>query len=193
MHMTYPFTPKGSHIRFCTNCGADIARTVPPGDGKPRAVCTSCGVIQYENPKMVVGCIPMWKDQILLCRRAIEPRYGYWTLPAGFMENGESTAEGAARETIEEAGARVVELSPFALIDVPHVHQVHLYFLARLADTDFHPGDESLEAKLFTRAQLPWNDLSFRTVTETLKHFFADRERGGYGFHHETLTYPPRP
>ena len=154
-------------------------------------MCPNCGAIHYENPKLVVGCIPVWKDRVLLCRRAIEPRYGYWTLPAGFMENGESTAEGASRETMEEAGARVHDLRAFTLIDVPYVHQVHLYFIATLDDLDFSSGDESLETRLFTETQIPWEELSFRTVIETLKHFLADQARGKFGFHRQTLGNPP--
>ena len=188
-----PFATQRYQIRFCTHCGGSISRHAPPGDGRARAICESCGTIHYENPKLVVGCIPVWEDRILLCRRAIEPRYGFWTLPAGFMENGESTADGAARETVEEAGARVHDLQAFALIDVPYVHQVHLYFIAKLTDLAFSSGDESLETKLYTESEIPWDDLSFRTVIETLKHFFADRARGTFGFHRETLTYPPRP
>jgi ADP-ribose pyrophosphatase YjhB (NUDIX family) len=180
-------------IRYCAHCGGSILRQPPPGDGRDRAVCPTCGAIHYENPKLVVGCIPTWEDKILLCRRAIEPRYGYWTLPAGFMENGESTSDGAARETIEEAGARVHDLKPFALIDVPYVHQVHMYFTAQLTDLNFTSGDESLETRLFAENEIPWDDLSFRTVVETLKHFFADRAHGSFSFHHDTLAYPPRP
>ena len=191
--MTNPFASVRSEVKACSNCGAKVARRRPPGDSRERAICDSCGVIHYENPKLVVGCIPIWEDKVLLCRRAIEPRYGFWTLPAGFMENGESTAEGAARETIEEAGAKVLDLQAFTLIDVPYVHQVHLYFIARLTDLDFSPGEESLETRLHAEHEIPWEDLSFRTVIETLKHFFADRARGAFGFHHETLAYPPRP
>ena len=190
---THSLAAHRHQIRFCTQCGGAIRRQPPPGDGRDRAVCSVCGAIQYENPKLVVGCIPTWEDKVLLCRRAIEPRYGYWTLPAGFMENGESTADGAARETAEEAGARVHDLRPFALIDVPYVHQTHLYFTARLTDLDYTPGEESLEARLFAEADIPWDDLSFRTVILTIKHFFADRARGSFGFHHDTLAYPPRP
>ena len=141
----------------------------------------------------MVGCIPVWEQRILLCRRAIEPRYSYWTLPAGFMENGESTSEGAARETLEEAGATVRELEPFAMIDVPYVHQVHLYFRAALVAPTWQCGDESLEARLFAEPEIPWDDLSFRTVIETLTLFLADRAQGRYGFHHRVLSYPPRP
>ncbi len=176
----------------CSQCGARTDRRVPPGDGRERTVCTACGAIHYENPKLVVGCIAQWNGRILLCRRAIEPRYGYWTLPAGFMENGETAAQGAARETMEEAGARVLELRPFALIDVPYVHQVHLFFLAELATDRFASGEESLETRLYAEAEIPWPDLSFRTVIESLELFFADRARGKFGFHSKTIAQAPR-
>ena len=181
--------PRSLH---CSQCGARTDRRVPPGDGRERTVCTACGAIHYENPKLVVGCIAQWDGLILLCRRAIEPRYGYWTLPAGFMENGETAAQGAARETMEEAGARVLELRPFALIDVPYVHQVHLFFLAELATDRFASGEESLETRLYAEAEIPWPELSFRTVIETLELFFADRARGTFGFHNKTIAHPPR-
>ena len=190
-----PVNPLRTHNpRFlhCSQCGARTDRRVPPGDSRERSVCTACGVIHYENPKLVVGCIAQWDGRILLCRRAIEPRYGYWTLPAGFMENGETTAQGAARETMEEAGAHVIELRPFALIDVPYVHQVHLFFLAELATDRFASGEESLETRLYAEAEIPWPDLSFRTVIETLELFFADRARGTFGFHSKTIAQPPR-
>lgn len=178
---------------YCGQCGGRIRQTVPPGDSRLRSVCEACGAIQYDNPKLVVGCIPQWGDRVLLCRRAIEPRYGYWTLPAGFMENGESTAEGAARETLEEAGARVEELEPFSLLDVPPVNQIHLYYRARLCDTAFANGDETLESRLFAESEIPWEMLSFRTVTETLRLYFADRAAGRFGFHQKTLSAPPVP
>jgi ADP-ribose pyrophosphatase YjhB (NUDIX family) len=187
------FAINSPQMRYCIQCGGAIKQIIPPGDGRLRAVCGVCGAIHYQNPKVVVGCIPVWNDQILLCRRAIEPRYGFWTLPAGFMENGESTIEGAMRETLEEAGAYVQDLVPFTLIDVPYVHQVHLYFLATLVNIEFSPGEESLETKLYMEPDIPWDDLSFRTVIETLRHYFADRARGAFGFHQSTLAYPPRP
>jgi ADP-ribose pyrophosphatase YjhB (NUDIX family) len=134
-----------------------------------------------------VGTIPIWRDSVLLCRRAIEPRYGKWTLPAGFMEIGESTAEGATRETLEEAGARV-RLGPlFSMLDVPHVEQVHIFFRAELLDLDFAPGDESLEVRLFEEAEVPWDELAFRTVSTTLRLFFEDRARGAFGIHTEAI------
>ena len=174
-------------MKFCPNCAAPIAQRVPPGDSVPRYVCDACGSIHYQNPKMVLGCLPQWESRLLLCRRAIEPRYGYWTLPAGFMENGESTGEGAARETLEEAGARVELIAPFSIISVPYVNQVHVFFRARLLDLDFKAGEESLEVALFEEAQVPWKDIAFRTVGLTLKHWFADRTRGAFGFHAEDI------
>ena len=174
-------------MKFCPSCAAPLAKRVPPGDSLPRYLCDTCGSIHYENPRLVVGCVPEWEGRILLCRRAIEPRYGYWTLPAGFMENGETTAQGAARETMEEAGARVELTAPFSMISVPYVNQVHLFYRARLLDLEFKPGDESLEVSLFEEARIPWKDVAFRTVGLTLKHWFADRARGSFGFHAEDI------
>jgi ADP-ribose pyrophosphatase YjhB (NUDIX family) len=159
----------------------------------PRDVCDACGSIHYVNPKLVLGSIPEWEGRILLCRRAIEPRYGYWTLPAGFMENGETTGEGAARETLEEAGARIELGALYSMIDVPQVEQVHLFYLATLLHLDFEPGPESLEAKLFTEAEIPWDDIAFRTVGQTLRWYFEDRRAGHYGLHTSAIRYTPRP
>jgi ADP-ribose pyrophosphatase YjhB (NUDIX family) len=174
-------------MKFCANCGAGVSQRVPPGDSLPRAVCDNCGIIHYQNPKLVVGSMPQWEDKLLLCRRAIEPRYGYWTLPAGFMENSETVAEAAARETLEEAGARVELSDAFSMISVPYVNQVHVFFRARLLALDFKPGVESLEVALFEESAVPWKDIAFRTVGLTLKHWFADRARGSFGFHAEDL------
>jgi ADP-ribose pyrophosphatase YjhB (NUDIX family) len=174
-------------MKFCPSCGAEVASRVPPGDSLPRHVCDACGHVHYQNPKLVLGSIPEWQGRLLLCRRAIEPRYGYWTLPAGFMENDETTAEAAARETLEEAGARVELQEPFSMISVPYVNQVHVFYRARLLDLEFRPGVESLEVMLFEEGRVPWNDIAFRTVGLTLKHWFADRARGSYGFHAEDL------
>ena len=164
---------------------------MPPGDSLPRDVCDACGSIHYVNPKLVLGAIPVWEEggeaRLLLCRRAIEPRYGYWTLPAGFMENDETTAEAALRETLEEAGARVELREPFSMISVPYVNQVHVFYRARLLDLEFKPGVESLEVALFEEAQIPWKQIAFRTVGLTLRHWFADRSRGAFGFHAEDL------
>ena len=174
-------------MKFCSNCGAAVVRRVPPGDTLPRWVCDECGVVHYRNPLMVVGTIPEQEGKILLCRRAIEPRYGYWTLPAGFLENDETTGQGAQRETMEEAGARIELGDAFTLISVPRVNQVHLFYRARLLDLDFKPGEETLEVALFDESGLPWKDLAFRTVELTLRRWFADRAKGGFGFHAEDL------
>lgn len=166
--------------RFCAACGQPVARRIPAGDSRDRDCCDHCGTIHYQNPRPVVGTIPVWEDKVLLCKRAIEPRLGYWTLPAGFMEIGETTAEGAQRETLEEAGARIAMGPLFTMIDVPHAEQVHLFYRAELLDLDFAAGTESLAVRLFTEAQIPWHDLAFRTVSTTLELFFADRARGSF-------------
>ena len=165
-------------------------RRVPPGDNLPRWVCEQCGDIHYQNPKLVVGSVPEFEGRLLLCRRAIEPRYGYWTLPAGFMENDETAGQAALRETLEEAGAQVELGAPFSLISVPYVNQVHLFYRARVREPQFTPGEESLEVALFEESRIPWQDIAFRTVGLTLKHWFADRKAGAFGFHAEDL--PPR-
>ena len=189
-------------MKFCSECAHPVTVAIPEGDNRPRFVCTHCGTIHYQNPKMVVGSIPVWERdgelKVLLCKRAIEPRYGYWTLPAGFMENGETTSAAAARETEEEAGANV-RLGPlFTLLNVAHVHQVHLFYLAELLDLDFAPGIESLDVQLFSEDEIPWSDLAFPTIRTTLELFFADRSRmrtdgGTYGFHTHDITGPMRP
>lgn len=170
-------------MKYCSACGAPVRHRIPSGDNRHRYVCDACGAIHYQNPRMVVGCLPEWQDKVLLCRRAIEPRLGLWTLPAGFMENGETTAEGAIRETLEEAGARVELLGLYSLINVPDISQVYLLFRARLLDLDFAPGEESLEVALFDEAHIPWQELAFRTVHTTLEHYFADRRRGEFPLH----------
>lgn len=179
-------------MRFCSACGSSVAQSIPPGDNRPRYCCGSCNAIHYQNPRMVLGTVPVWQDRILLCRRAIEPRYGYWTLPAGFMENGESTGEGAERETLEEAGARIALGEPFSILDVPHVEQVHMFFMATMTDTRLDPGPESLEARLFTEAEIPWDAIAFRTVSQTLRWFFEDRREGRFRLHTATLRHEPR-
>jgi ADP-ribose pyrophosphatase YjhB (NUDIX family) len=163
-------------------------RRVPPGDTLPRWVCERCGDIHYENPRLVVGSIPEYEAKVLLCRRAIEPRYGYWTLPAGFMENDETAAQAALRETLEEAGARIELLEPFSMISVPHVNQVHLFYRARLKELDFKPGEETLELALYEEDRVPWKEIAFRTVGLTLRHWFADRRGGAFSFHAEDLV-----
>lgn len=142
---------------------------------------------------MVIGTIPVWEGKVLLCRRAIEPRYGYWTLPAGFMENGESTGEGATRETVEEAGAKITLGEPFSIIDVPQIEQIHMFFQAEMIDPTLDPGPETLEAGLFAEHEIPWDSLAFRTVSQTLKWFFEDRRLGRFNLHTDTIRYQPRP
>jgi ADP-ribose pyrophosphatase YjhB (NUDIX family) len=179
-------------MRFCSACGNSVEQSVPPGDNRPRHCCGACGTIHYQNPKMVLGTIPVWGDKILLCRRAIEPRYGYWTLPAGFMENGESTAEGAERETSEEAGARIELGEPFSIIDVPQVDQIHMFFRARMTEITLDPGPESLEARLFDESEIPWDRIAFRTISQTLRWFFEDRRSGAYRLHTSVIRYDRR-
>jgi len=175
-------------MKYCSRCGATLEFLVPPGDSLPRHVCPGCGEIHYSNPKLVVGCVAEWQGDILLCRRAIEPRLGLWTLPAGFMENGESTTQAAARETLEEACARVAIDDLFSLVNLPHYNQVHLFYRAQLLDAQFAAGVESLETALFPEADIPWDEIAFRSVTLCLKAYFADRRRGRFGFHEDDLS-----
>lgn len=177
-------------MNYCSHCGAKVELKVPPGDHRPRYICGACGAIHYENPKIVVGAIPEWKGKILLCRRAIEPRCGLWTLPAGFMENNETTAEAAARETAEEANARIEIGALYALYNLPHISQVHLFYRSRLLDLDFVPGRESLEVALFGERSIPWEQIAFASVRNTLKHFFADRSQGAFAFHAGDIALP---
>lgn len=176
-----------SQIHYCRACGTGVEHRVPDdGDTKIRAVCPACGTVHYENPLNVVGTVPYWGEsgeQVLLCKRNIEPRKGKWTLPAGFMELGETTAQGAMRETHEEAGAQIDMQGLFTVLNVARVGQVHLYYRARLLSDCFDPGYETQEARLFTESQIPWDDIAFRTVQETLHHYFADRRRGVFEVH----------
>lgn len=174
-------------LNYCRVCGTAVVYRLPDdGDTKIRAVCPACNTVHYENPVNVVGTVPVWGDdgaQVLLCKRNINPRLGKWTLPAGFMEMSETTAEGAARETEEEAGARFEMLGLFAVMNVPHVGQVHLFYRAKLLSDQFDPGFETMEARLFTEAEIPWDEIAFKTVKETLLRYFEDRRSGKFGFH----------
>ncbi len=168
-----------------------VYRLPDDGDTKERAVCTACHLVHYENPLNVVGTVPYWgasDEQVLLCKRNIEPRFGKWTLPAGFMELNETTTEGAARETVEEAGAQFEMQGLFSLLNVARVGQVHLFYRARLLSDQFNPGSETIEARLFTEAEIPWDEIAFRTVKETLERYFADRRAGHYGIHTVDIT-----
>lgn len=177
-------------MKFCSDCGAPVRLRVPPGDTLPRHVCDKCGAIHYQNPRMVVGCIPEWEDRILLCRRGIEPRHGMWTVPAGYMENGETTFQGAIRETLEEATARV-EIGPlYAFYNIPHINQVYILFRARLLDADVRAGAETLEVALFTENEIPWDRIAFASVRHTLTHYYDDRRNGEFKFHMGTIEQP---
>jgi ADP-ribose pyrophosphatase YjhB (NUDIX family) len=185
-------------MKFCSECAHPVSLSIPDGDNRPRYVCSNCSAIHYQNPKMVLGSIPVWDEdgdmRILLCKRAIEPRHGYWTLPAGFMENNETTAEAAIRETVEEAGANIQLHGLFSLLNVPHVHQVHMFYRATLLDLAYMAGIESLEVKVFAADEIPWDEIAFQTVSHTLKFFLADhaaRKQGAdYGFHTYDILKP---
>jgi ADP-ribose pyrophosphatase YjhB (NUDIX family) len=171
-------------IKHCRNCGTAVIYRIPDdGDTRERAVCPACDTIHYENPLNVVGTVPHWGDKVLLCKRNIEPRWGKWTLPAGFMELGETTIEGAARETAEEAGAHIEMEGLITVMSVPRVGQVHLFYLARLLSDRFDPGHETIEARLFAEDEIPWEEIAFRTVKETLLHYFEDRRKGEFSVH----------
>ena len=175
-------------IQHCRVCGAATQYRIPADDNRERAICSACGEVHYENPLNVVGTVPVWGEQVLLCRRNIEPRHGMWTLPAGFMELGESTADGALRETIEEAGANVEMQELFSVLNVVRVGQVHFFYRARMLDTSLNPGPESIEARLFREDEIPWDLLAFRTVRQTLELFFEDRRRGQFSVHAQDIT-----
>ncbi|HET9122490.1 MAG TPA: NUDIX hydrolase [Acidiferrobacteraceae bacterium] len=171
----------GPGPRYCSDCGRSLRRERPPGDERERDVCSACGMIHYQNPKVVVGAIPEWQGQVLLCRRAIEPRLGLWTLPAGFMENDETTMDAAVRETHEEAAAHVTLDALYGLFNLPHINQVYVMFRGHLTAPEFGPGMESLEVALFSEENIPWEELAFPVVRETLRLYFADRRRGTFG------------
>lgn len=187
-------------MKFCSECATPVILQIPADDTRERHVCPACGTIHYQNPKMVVGSIPVWEEagvtRILLCKRAIEPRYGYWTLPAGFMENNETTSQAAQRETQEEAGANICLHELFSMLNVPQVNQVHLFYRATLLDLAYEAGTESLEVQLFTEQEIPWDEIAFPTVSHTLKFFFEDMTRikqgGSYTLHTHDVFKPMR-
>jgi len=175
-------------VKYCSNCGARLSYRIPKEDDRPRFICDSCGVIHYENPNIVVGSIPIWQESILFCRRAIEPRYGKWTLPAGFLENGETVEAGAKRETFEEAGARIVELRPYALYNLAFVNQVYIMFRATLPEPVFSAEHETLEVKLFKKHEVPWNELAFSAIQKILQDYFDDLKKGAFSFHMDDIV-----
>ncbi len=179
-------------MKFCSSCGADIRIEVPAGDNRSRHVCNSCEEIHYSNPKIIAGCLPVFEDKVLLCKRAIEPRIGYWTLPAGFMENNESTEQAACRETLEEANARVSNLQLYSLTSMTHISHVQMIYLAQLDDLDFFPGEESLEVELFTETNLPWEDIAFQSITSALRSYFEDRHSQLFPLRHFEISTPSK-
>jgi ADP-ribose pyrophosphatase YjhB (NUDIX family) len=181
-------------MKFCSACGQAVEVRRPDGDHLPRHVCAGCGTVHYQNPKLIVGCVPEHEGRILLCRRAIEPRLGFWTIPAGFMENGETTQDGARRESFEEAQARVEVGSLLAVVHVLHADQVHVMFRARLPEPVFGPSPESLEVRLYQESEIPWADIAFRSVDFALRRYFEDRRRGVENHYFTALDLrKPRP
>ncbi len=181
-------------MNFCSNCGAKVQLRVPPGDHLPRFICDACGTIHYQNPRLVLGCVPEFEGRILLCRRAIEPRRGYWTVPAGFMENGETLQGAAARECHEEALARVAIGSLLSVVHVLHADQVHVFFRATMSVAEFGAGEESLEVALVTPAEIPWADIAFRSTDFTLRRYLEDKATGRERHYFETLDrHAPAP
>ena len=178
-------------MNFCSQCGSRVAQRIPPGDHLPRFVCDACGTIHYQNPRVVVGCVPEHEGRILICKRAIEPRLGYWTVPAGFMENGETLQQGAARESQEEAMAEVEIGSLLTVVSVVGAHQVHVFFRATLRSPGCGAGPESLEVKLVLPEEIPWDDIAFQSTRFTLEKYLEDRAAGRDGHHFATLERRP--
>ena len=174
-------------MKYCSECGKGVELKIPDGDNRERHVCSHCQTIHYKNPNVVAGCLPIWEDKILLCKRAIEPRHGFWTLPAGFMENDESLEQAATRESIEEANANLEVTNIYTIVSLPHINQVYILYLAKLKDLNFSAGVESLDVQLFTEEQIPWDNLAFRTINFTLKHYFEDRKNNSFPVHHGTI------
>lgn len=179
-------------INFCSRCGGKVKLDTPPDEDRERSVCRECGLVHYQNPKMVVGCIPVWEDEILLVKRSIEPRLGKWTLPAGYLENGETVADGARRETIEEAGADTGDLYPYGLYNLTQVNQIYMMFRTDLLHTDFRGGVESLEVKLFKASDIPWDEMAFTVIQVCLERYLEDRDQGLFPFHTDDIYFEMR-
>jgi len=180
-------------MKYCSHCASPVEHTVPPGDDRPRFVCENCGLVHYQNPRLVVGCIPVWQDRILLCLRDIEPRRGSWTLPAGYLENGETVMEGARRETAEETGADVNHLEPYLLFDIAHINQLYLMFRARMTSAAFHTTRESAQVRLFSAEKIPWDEIAFPVIEKTLRLYLADRTGGQFPFQVHPITAKMKP
>ncbi|MFT6388008.1 MAG: ADP-ribose pyrophosphatase YjhB (NUDIX family) [Cellvibrionaceae bacterium] len=177
-------------MKFCSICGTSVSWVIPADDNRERHVCdnVSCSAIHYQNPRIITGCLPTLGKRVLLCKRAIEPKYGYWTLPAGFLENGETIEQGALRESWEEAKANLQTTSLYTLFDLPHINQVYFFYKAELADEEFGAGQESLDVRLFTEDEIPWQELAFPVVEETLKYYFEDRKKQEFIFRSQVLS-----
>lgn len=177
-------------MKYCSACGSTVSRKIPVDDTLHRFICDACDTIHYQNPKIITGCLPIYNDQVLLCKRAIEPRKGLWTLPAGFMENGETTQNGAERETWEEAEAKVKNMALYSVFNLPHINQVYIFFRADIIDGRFGVGVESLETQLFLEQDIPWEHLAFPTISRTLTHFFTDRKTNSFPIRIEDIALP---
>ncbi|BBM02587.1 NUDIX hydrolase [Microbulbifer sp. GL-2] len=176
-------------MKFCSQCGSNaVTLSIPKGDDRPRHLCGNCGAIHYINPRVIVGVLPYLEDRVMLCKRAIEPRLGLWTLPAGFMENGESSEEGALRESWEEARANIRVDGLYSVYDIPHINQVYLMYRGELTDTNFGPGPESLEVDLFREEDIPWPEIAFPIMHKTLEHYFEDGKLGQYQLHRGVIS-----
>ncbi|QFY42307.1 NUDIX hydrolase [Candidatus Methylospira mobilis] len=175
-------------MKYCSECGVSVRREIPAGDDRLRHVCNGCGRIHYHNPRIIAGCVPVWEEKVLLCRRAIEPRHGYWTLPAGFMEMGETLAEAARREAMEEAGIDVELHGVQSIFSLPQFSQVFTFHYACMKDETHAPGIESLETRLFEETEIPWDDISFTSVRRSLELYFSDRKLSLRPLHEETLS-----
>lgn len=189
-------------MNFCSHCGHKVSLLIPDGDNRPRYVCPECNTIHYQNPRIIAGCLPIYENltcespndesRVLLCKRSIEPRSGKWTLPAGFMENGETTEQGALRETREEANANAEILNLYTLFSLPHISQVYMFYRARLLDLDFSAGEETLEVKLFAEKEIPWEELAFPVIVQTLEHYFEDRKRNEFPVRSKDILFSNR-
>ncbi len=177
-------------MNFCSHCGHTVSLGIPEGDDRKRHICGSCETIHYQNPNIITGCLPIHEDKVLLCRRAIEPRHGFWTLPAGFMENGETTEQGALRESWEEARANIECHGLYTLFNLPQISQVYMFYRGTLSDLNFGAGPESLEVALFAEHEIPWGELAFPVVKKTLRHYFSDRENQEFPIRSEDLIHP---
>ena len=179
-------------MKFCGQCGASLLQNIPDGDNRLRYVCSACHTIHYQNPRIIAGCLPVYEEKVLLCKRAIQPRLGRWTLPAGFLEYGETVEEGAIRETTEEANAKIRIIEIYTLFSVPHISQVYIFYRAQLLDLSFYPGIETTHTELFAEEDIPWDDLAFPTVKRTLKLYLEERKKGKFGVHVSDIIREPR-